>query len=164
MTIKLSLIVAMAEGNVIGINKEIPWYIPEDLQYFKAMTLGKPCIMGRKTFESIVARLGKPLPGRTSIVVSRSGFAHDGVACYPTIDEAVEAAKAVAEKDGAQEVMIIGGAQIYEQTLDSCDRLYITKVHEKYDGDAHFPPYDEKDWETSMWDDHGYYSFAVLER
>ncbi len=164
MTAKLALIVAMAEGNVIGINNEIPWYIPEDLQYFKAMTLGKPCIMGRKTFESIVNRLGKPLPGRTSIVISRSGFSHNGAISCTTIDDAIAAAKDVAEKDGVKEIMVIGGAQIYEQTLSDADRLYVTKIHEKYDGDAFFPPYDEKDWETSMWDDHGHYSFAVFER
>lgn len=164
MTTKLSLVVAMAENRVIGINNEIPWYIPEDLKYFKRVTMGKPCIMGRKTFESIVEKLGKPLPGRTSIVVSRSGFTHDGAVSVDSIDAAIEKAKEIADKDGADEIAVIGGAQIYEQTLPKADRLYLTKVHNRYDGDAFFPEFYETDWEKSSWEDHGEFSFLVLER
>ena len=163
-SIKTSLIVAMAEDNVIGLNNDMPWYIPEDLQHFKAMTLGKPCIMGRKTFESIVARLGKPLPERANIVVSRSGFTHDGADSASGLEDAIEKAKTIAKKDGADEIMIIGGAQIYELALPLADRLYITKIHEKYDGDAFFPEYREEDWETSLWDDQGHFSFVILEK
>ncbi|MEM6781040.1 MAG: dihydrofolate reductase [Pseudomonadota bacterium] len=164
MSVKLSLIVAMAENNVIGINNEIPWYIPDDLKYFKSVTMGKPCVMGRKTFDSIIAKLGKPLPGRQSIVISRSNFEHDEAIGALSIEDAIDKAKVEADKQGVNEVMVIGGAQIYEQTLPNADRLYLTKVHQKYDGDAFFPAFDEKDWETSMWDDHGDYSFLTLER
>lgn len=164
MTVKLSLIVAMAENHVIGVNNEIPWYIPEDLKYFKSVTIGKPCIMGRKTFESILNHLGKPLPGRTSVVVSKSGFSHEGAVVVETIEDAIAQAKVIAINDGANEVMVIGGAQIYAQTLALADRLYLTKIHEKYDGDAHFPDFEEQDWETEMWEDHGEYSFLTLER
>ena len=156
----ISIIVAMAENNVIGAGNDIPWYIPEDLKHFKTITMGKPCIMGRKTFESIVARLGKPLPGRTSIVISKSGYTHEGAKTASTIETTIE----IAKEESAEEIMIIGGAQIYEQTLPIADRLYLTKVHETYDGDAFFPEINNSDWKTLSEENHNTHTFLTLER
>jgi len=159
---KISLIVAMAENRVIGRRGKLPWRIPADLKYFKKITMGKPIIMGRKTFESI----GVALPGRTNIVVTRN----------PTIDNpdlvlarsVHEALKAAAEVDG--EAMIIGGGQIYEAALPLADRIYLTEVHGSYDGDAYFPHFERSMWREAAREDftaHGdipAYSFVVLER
>ncbi len=164
MSIKICLIAAMAKNNVIGLRNDIPWYIPEDFQHFKSVTMGKPCIMGRKTYESILEKLGKPLPGRTSIVISRSGYTHEGASSAANLDEAITKAKEIARKDVQSEIMIIGGAQIYEQSLALADRLYLTRIHEEYEGDAFFPKFDENDWKDSAWEDHDGYSFHTLER
>lgn len=159
-----SIIVAMADNNVIGLRNDIPWYIPEDLQYFKKVTMGKPCIMGRKTYESILARLGKPLPGRTSIVISSSGYTHDDAVVVSSLETAIEKARKIALKDGVEEIMVIGGAQIYALALPHANRLYITRVHDTPEGDAFFPPFDEQSFETATWDDRGEFSFVVLEK
>lgn len=164
-TIRTSIIVALSDNNVIGIKNDLPWYIPEDLKRFKSITFGKPCIMGRKTFESIVKRLGKPLPGRTSIVVSRSGYAHDGAIICPSLEAALIKARTIAVDNEASEIMVIGGAQIYEQALPLADRLYLTRVHQKIEGgDAFFPPVNEQDWETAVWEDFDGYTFLTLDR
>ena len=156
---RLSLIVAAADNNVIGIENKMPWHIPEDFKHFKSITMGKPCIMGRKTFESIVAQLGKPLPGRTSIVVSRNGFDHEGAVTTNSIEEAIEKAKT----ENAEEIMVIGGAQIYEQSLHLADRLYLTRVHQSPEGDAFFPELDET-WTQVQGEDHEGYSFLTFDR
>lgn len=156
---KLSLIVAAADNNVIGKDNKMPWHIPEDFKNFKSITMGKPCIMGRKTFESILAQLGKPLPGRTSIVVSRNGFDHEAAMTAGSLEEAIEKGKA--END--QEVMVIGGAQIYEQSLHLADRIYLTRVHQSPEGDAFFPELDES-WQQIQGEDHDGYSFLTFER
>lgn len=132
----ISLMVAHDPNRVIGVNNDLPWHIPEDLQYFKEKTMGKAMIMGRKTYESI----GRPLPGRLSIVVTRdpSYPAVEGVVVVHDLNEAIEKASAYAE-----EVMIIGGAEIFKLSLAIADRLYITEIHEAYDGDTFFPAYDE---------------------
>ena len=136
---RLSLIVAMAENRVIGRNNDLPWKIPEDLKHFKALTMGKPIIMGRKTFESI----GRPLPGRTNIVITRNDdWDAEGVNIVDTVEAAIDEAA----EEGAEEAMIIGGAAIYEQTLDLADRIYLTEVMDEFEGDTFFPDLDEGQW------------------
>jgi len=139
----IALIVAASENNVIGRNNQLPWYLPGDLQYFKAMTLGKPVIMGRKTFESI----GKPLPGRDNIVISRQAdYAAEGIKLVSSLAAAIELGESINLINGAEEVMIIGGAQIYAEALGLADRVYLTRVHRRVEGDAHFPELDLEQW------------------
>ncbi|MBI1327599.1 MAG: dihydrofolate reductase [Alphaproteobacteria bacterium] len=139
----LAAIVAMSQNRVIGWDNDIPWYIPADLKHFKKNTLGKPCIMGRKTYDSIIARLGKPLPERTNIVISRTPDLNDTRALWATsLDEAIEKAQAC---EGA-EIMIIGGAQIYELALPKLDRMYITEIMQDYEGDAFYPVFSRDEW------------------
>ena len=156
---KISLIVAVADNQVIGMNNEMPWYIPDDFKHFKAVTTGKPCIMGRKTYESILERNGKPLPNRTSIVISRSGYDHGGAVCVGSIDEAIEAAKVEAD----DEIIIMGGAQIYALSLPIADRIYYTQVHQSPEGDAFFPELGEE-WKETQRDDRDGFSFLVFEK
>lgn len=133
----ISLIAAMADGRVIGRDNQMPWHLPADLAHFKKLTLGKPVIMGRKTLESI----GKPLPGRHNIVLSRhADFSPPGVTVVADLDAALAAAGDVPE------IVIIGGATIYAQMLARADRLYLTLISLTVDGDAHFP-----DWTTEPW-------------
>lgn len=141
--IRLAAVVAMGSNRCIGIDNKLPWYLPEDLKHFKAVTLGKPVIMGRKTFESI----GKPLPGRTNIVVTRSAdWSAPGARVVNSIERAIGMGKAQAELDGVDEAMIIGGAQIYAETLSQLDRLYLTRVDTAPAGDAFFPELGD-DWQ-----------------
>ncbi|MBB5019832.1 dihydrofolate reductase [Chitinivorax tropicus] len=127
----VSLIAAMARNRVIGIENRLPWHLPEDLQYFKRITMGKPVIMGRKTYESI----GRPLPGRRNIVVTRSlEWAADGVHIAHSIDEALRLAGEI------EEIFVIGGAELYQQAMPFAQRLYLTEVDLTPPGDAHFPP------------------------
>lgn len=158
----VALIVAAADNNVIGINNQMPWHIPGDFKHFKAVTMGKPCIMGRKTFESILAQLGKPLPGRTSIVVSRSGFEHENAITCRTIADAI----AAAQKENPEEIMIIGGAQIYAQALEQklVDRIYLTRVHQSPTGDAFFPKLNMNEWDESERDLRDGFSFITLNK
>ena len=167
--IKLSHIVAMAENRCIGKDNQMPWHISDDLKRFKALTMGHPVIMGRKTFESILGYLKKPLPGRDSIIISRSGYENEfAVPVYSSIEEAVSAAKHLAEKQNLDEVFIIGGAQIYSQSVDLVDRLHLTKVHRAVEGDAFYPEADDVEWrETSREDCLSHdppYSFITLSR
>jgi dihydrofolate reductase len=157
--VKLSLIVAVADNNVIGIENKMPWHIPEDFKHFKEITMGKPCIMGRKTYESILEQLGKPLPGRKSIVVSRSGFEHEGAISATSFEEAIEKAKA----ETHDEVMVIGGSQIYALALPKADRIYLTRVHQEPEGDAFFPEFGP-DWIEKDFDARDGFSFVTLER
>ena len=127
----LSVIVAVADNGVIGRDNALPWHLPEDLRYFKRVTLGKPIVMGRRTFESI----GRPLPGRTNIVISRDpGFAAVGIEVAASLDAALQLAS------GAAEVVVIGGAEIYRLAIPRADRLYVTEVHTEPAGDALLPP------------------------
>ena len=143
---KLSLIVATAHNNVIGRNNELPWHLPQDLKYFKSVTLGKPIIMGRKTFESI----GKPLPGRTNIVVTRQrNWSFAGVLVAKSVEEALEIGKQFCNEQGklAEEVMVIGGAEIYRHALPFADRIYLTRIDVTVEkGDAHFPELAADKW------------------
>ena len=164
----LSLIVAAAENGVIGRNNALPWHLPEDLKYFKRTTLGKPIVMGRITFESI----GKPLPGRTNIVISRQpDYQAEGVKVVASIDEALALAEDIALIDGVDELMVIGGAAIYAEALPRADRLYLTEVHAEVPGDAYLPELDLAQWRECSRQRHGAsetnpydYSFVVYER
>ena len=138
-----SAIAAMARNRVIGQDNGLPWRLPGDLKFFKATTLGKPVVMGRKTFQSI----GRPLPGRPNIVVTRDpGFAAEGVHIARDIDSALDLAARLARETGAQEVMVIGGAEIYAQALPRLDRLYLTEIDAEIEGDAHFPEIEPRVW------------------
>jgi dihydrofolate reductase len=158
----VSLIVAMTPASVIGRDNDLPWRLPADLARFKALTMGHPIIMGRRTWDSI----GRPLPGRTSIVLSRSaGFAPAGAIVVPDFEQALVAAGAV------DEVFVIGGAQVYALALPRADRLYLSIVHADIDGDAHFPAFEPADWreveriERPADERHAWpMTFSVLER
>ena len=159
---KLSVIVAMAANRVIGHENRLPWHLPADLQHFKATTLGKPVLMGRKTWESI----GRPLPGRTNIVITRdTAYVAEGCVVVHSLDEAIHAA------GQAEEVMVIGGAELYRQALPQAERLYLTLVHGEFEGDIRFPEWQPDDWRETGRIDHGpddknphAYSFVTLER
>lgn len=145
MLLPLSIIVALADNHVIGINNQLPWHLPADLKHFKAVTTGKPIIMGRKTWES----LGRPLPSRLNIVVSRqAGFVAEGAEVYPTLEKAMLRANEWATAQQVAEIMLIGGAQLYSMALQAniVDKLYLTRVHLKPEGDAWFPKIDEDSW------------------
>ncbi len=135
----LSLIVAADENNVIGRDNKLPWHLPNDLKYFKNITWGMPVVMGRKTFESI----GKPLPGRTNIVVTRNmNWKGDGAIVVHQVNEAIE----VATSYDVKEIYIIGGAALFATTLADANRLYLTRIHHQFEGDVFFPAIDEKIW------------------
>jgi dihydrofolate reductase len=163
-----ALIAAVAENGCIGAGNKLPWYLPEDLRYFKRITSGKPVVMGRSTFES----LGRPLPNRTNIVITRNkGFhAPEGVRVAHSLEQALAVADAVAAIDGSEEVMIIGGAQIYALALPLVQRLYLTEVGKAVDGDAFFPSWDRTQWQELARESHHYepagldYSFVVYAR
>ncbi len=159
----LTLVVAVARNGVIGKDNGLPWRLPEDLKHFKRTTLGKPCIMGRKTWESIGAR---PLPGRPNIVVTRdTGYQAEGATVAHSLEAALQAAQP------AEEIMLIGGAQLFAQAMTDAHRIVLTEVHAEPEGDTHFPPFDEGDW-TEVWrEDHGAderhtypYAFRILDR
>jgi dihydrofolate reductase len=135
---RISMIAAMTEDRVIGIKNTLPWKLPNDMKWFRQHTMGKPIIMGRKTFESFGA---KPLPGRTNIIIThdKNYQANESIVVH-SIEEALQAA------GDAEEVMIIGGASFYEQMLDKADRLYLTFVHAGIKGDAWFPEINNRDW------------------
>lgn len=132
---RTALIVARANNGVIGRNNQLPWHLPADLRYFKQITLGKPVIMGRNTFESI----GRPLPGRTNVVLTATpGWQAPGVRVVADLEKALTLARAQAALDGVDEVMVIGGARVYGQAMAWVDRLYVTEVDVTPEGDAHF--------------------------
>ncbi|MES2907247.1 MAG: dihydrofolate reductase [Pseudomonadota bacterium] len=140
----LCIIVAVAENGVIGSDNALPWRLSSDLKRFKAVTWGKPIIMGRKTFDSI----GQPLPGRTNIIVTRdNSFAADGVEVAHSLDDAIGIAEKAALAANASEIMIAGGANIYAQVMDDADRIYITTVHDQPEGDAVFPQWNKNEWQ-----------------
>ncbi|MDD8059844.1 MULTISPECIES: type 3 dihydrofolate reductase [Shewanella] len=155
---RIAMIAAMANNRVIGKDNKMPWHLPEDLRHFKAMTLSKPVIMGRKTYESI----GRPLPGRHNIVISRNPqLSIDGVTCVTDFDAALKAAGDCAE------VVVIGGGQLYEQLLSQADVLYLTMIDLDVDGDTVFPAWDDGSWvienSESLTSDKGLqYSFNTL--
>ena len=166
--VALAVIVAVADNGVIGRNNSLPWHLPEDLRYFKRVTLGKPVVMGRKTFESI----GRPLPGRANIVITRShGWSVDGVSVVNSLDEALRLAADIAALDGTDELMVIGGAEIYTNAIPLAQRLYLTQVHADVEGDARLPEIYWSRWREvsrerfAASEDNPYdYSFVVFER
>ena len=165
---KLALIAAVAQNRVIGRDGKLPWYLPKDLRYFRAVTMGKPVLMGRKTWES----MNRPLPGRTNIVITRqAGYQAEGARVVPDLEGAIELAESIAMIDGVDEIMVIGGADIYRLALPRADRLYLTEVHAEVPGDVCFPAWDRDAWrevsredEAPRDDDSHRYSFVVYER
>lgn len=159
---KVSLVVAMAEDRVIGLDNKMPWHLSADLKYFKKITMGKPIIMGRKTCESI----GRTLPGRRNIVISRDpGFSQKG------FDVFNDPAVALADCRQQAEVMVIGGAQLYKALLPQADYLYITYIHARFPGDTFFPEFEQKQWQEIKRidvenDEHVEfsYSFVILQK
>lgn len=158
---KLSISVAMAENRVIGINNKMPWHLSADLQYFKKITMGKPILMGRRTFESI----GRPLPGRENIIISRNpDYQQHGCQVFQSIESAIESCI------GSEELMVIGGASFYQAILPKASHLYLTQIHQTFEGDTYFPEFDRSEWyeveRVDVTDDESVdfdYSFVTLE-
>ena len=159
---KISIVVAMDTNGVIGKDNELPWHLPADLQHFKKTTMGKPILMGRKTWESI----GRPLPGRTNIVITRdSDYRAEGCVVVNSIDAAMAAA------GEQEEVMVIGGAEFYRQVLPRTDTLYLTRINASFEGDTVFPALNPAEWQEVERDDRSAdeknphdYSFIRLDR
>lgn len=159
---RISLVVAAAENGVIGADNKLPWHLPDDLRRFKALTMGKPILMGRKTHESI----GRPLPGRTNIVITRQrGLALPGCIVVNTLEQATAAA------GGAAEIAIIGGAQLYALALSSAQVIQLTRVHAQPPGDARFPALLPHEWRERVIGTHAAderhafaFTFVELER
>jgi len=159
----ISLIAAMSDDRVIGIDNRLPWKLPADMRWFKQQTMGKPIVMGRKTFESFGAR---PLPGRTNIIITRDrDYAAEDCVVVHSVDAALAAAGDV------EEIMIIGGASFYEQMLSRADRLYLTFVHGTFSGDAWFPQFNPDEWNEMSREDRPAdeknpypHSFVILDR
>lgn len=165
---KLALIVAAAANNVIGCENRLPWHLPEDLKYFKATTMGKPIIMGRKTYDSI----GKPLPGRSNIVITRQrDWQAEGVLVAHDIDQAIELAESIVANadERIDEAVIIGGAEIYRVSIKRAQKIYLTRIKKNFSGDAYFPELSPQEWLKVSAIEGGAqssepYSFMVLER
>ena len=135
----LSLLLAADEQNVIGNKNQLPWHLPNDLRYFKNQTWGMPILMGRKTFDSI----GKPLPGRHSIVITRqTDWQKEGVVTVHSVEAAIEKAA----ESGAREIFVIGGAEIFNACFEKADRIYLTRIHHRFEGDAFFPEIPKNKW------------------
>lgn len=164
----IALIVARTRNGVIGRNNTMPWHLPEDLRYFKRVTLGKPVIMGRNTWES----LGKPLPGRDNIVVTRNADFHaHGATAVNDLETALLLADSLATARGADEIMIIGGAQVYCEALPFVQRAYVTEIDADIDGDTFFPEMHANEWHETARESHASceknpypYCFVTLER
>jgi dihydrofolate reductase len=155
-SLPLCLIAALAQNRVIGRDNQLPWRLPADLKHFKALTLGKPIIMGRKTWDS----LGRPLPGRLNLVVSRQpGLQLEGAEVFASLEAAIVRAEQWAHEQGVDELMLIGGAQLYQQALPLAERLYLTRVELSPEGDAWFPEFDAAAWHCTASE-----TFAPLEQ
>lgn len=148
---RIALVVARADNGVIGVENQLPWHLPCDLKYFKQVTMGKPVVMGRKTFESI----GRPLPGRTNVVITRNAdWSAPGARVVGSLADALKLAIAQADLDGADEVMVIGGATLYREAIDQVDRMYVTQVHASPYGDAFFEAPDQEKFTRTTVEDH----------
>ncbi|SEF62167.1 dihydrofolate reductase [Billgrantia desiderata] len=142
--VPVAMIAAVSRNGVIGVDNKLPWHLPEDLKFFKRMTQAKPLIMGRKTFASI----GRPLPGRLNIVVTcDKNFRHDGVRVCHDLESALFLADQQATIDASEEIMVMGGGEIYAQALPHASRIYLTEVDVEVEGDARFPELDEREWQ-----------------
>ncbi|MCK4945100.1 MAG: dihydrofolate reductase [Alphaproteobacteria bacterium] len=165
---KISIIAAVAENRVIGNKNKLPWRIKSDMMYFTEITRRKPLILGRKTFESI----GNPLKDRFVIVVTRNAkYQHEGIIVASTFDNALDIARKIAKENNQEEIMIGGGTEIYTLALPLVDKLYLTKIHLKPEGDALFPSFDHNDWSETKRKFHkakvgetADYTITVLER
>lgn len=151
----IALIAAVAKNNVIGKKGAMPWYLPEDLKRFKKITTGHVVLMGRKTFESILEHLGKPLPDRTNFVITRddSYQVPEGVVVYTDLEKALSDYQ-------DQDLYVIGGGEIFSQTFDRADKLYITHIDKEYDGDVFFPEIDPSVWQKAAEEKHEGFEFA----
>ncbi len=139
---RLSLLLAASENGVIGKDNQLPWHLPNDLKYFKNLTWGLPILMGRKTFLSI----GKPLPGRKSIVITRQKtWQHQGVDAVHSVKDAIKKGT----NYGAKEIFVIGGAEIFRSSLPEADRVYLTRIHQSFEGDVFFPELDKTEWQLT---------------
>jgi len=167
-SLPLVLVVAVAENGVIGRRGQMPWRISGDLKHFKAVTMGKPILMGRKTYDSI----GKPLPGRTSIVLTRDkNWRAEGVLVGHSLDEVLKLANDDAKKTDAREIAIVGGSALFEETLPIAAKIELTEVHASPEGDVLFPKYDRNAWRETRREgpmqgdkDEFAYSVVTLER
>lgn len=169
MNARITLVVAVARNGVIGRDGDMPWHIRTDLKRFKALTWGRPMVMGRKTWDAI----GRPLPGRESVVVTRDeGFSAEGAHVVHSLEAAIEQARALAVPLGAEEIAVIGGGEIYRQALAIADCLHITEVEAFPPGDAFFPPLDPALWmeetraphEAGESDDHAFAFVTYVRR
>jgi len=143
MSVRVAMIAGVAENGVIGAGGKIPWRVPSDMAFFKRTTMGKPIVMGRKQYETV----GRPLPGRTNLVVSRQvGYQPEGVIVINALDAAIDHAIAIAEADGADEAMVIGGGEIYAQAMERAERLYISHIALRPAGEVVFPAIDPRVW------------------
>lgn len=144
--IKVTIVVAVARNGAIGIGGDLAWRIKDDLKWFKKVTMGKPIVMGRKTFQSI----GKALPGRDNIIITRAqDFTADGVFITHNLEDALLLARECAVKSDAEEIAVIGGGEIYAQSLPHVDKIYMTRVETEIDGDVFFPKLDSHEWDES---------------
>ncbi len=151
MNLDIVLLAAIAENGVIGRANGLPWRLKSDMQHFRKVTMGKPVVMGRKTYQSI----GKPLPGRTTIVITRdAAFAAPGIVAAPDLSGALEAARGDAWRRGANAIVVAGGGEIYVQAMPLATQLSITEVHKRVDGDAHFPVIDTRTWRETGRSEH----------
>ncbi len=164
----LVLVAAVAENRVIGADGAMPWHYPADLAHFKRLTVGHPVIVGRATYESIAARIGGPLPDRTSVVLTTrdidDGDLPVGAVVANDLAEAVSRAAADAAERGAEAIYVIGGATVYEQLLDRADRMVLTEVPERPEGDTRFPSWDEGAWTAVDRETDGDLAFVTYER
>ncbi|MFW5903827.1 MAG: dihydrofolate reductase [Halolamina sp.] len=158
------LIAAVAENGVIGVDGEMPWHYPADLRHFKQTTTGHPVIMGRRTYESIRARLGGPLPNRTNIVLSRRDRDYEGARVVRSLEEALATARDVLRDRTTTTVYVVGGASVYEQFLPVADRLLITEIPDSLEGDTVFPDWDAARWREVDREREGDLAFVTYER
>ncbi|QKJ30549.1 dihydrofolate reductase [Mucilaginibacter mali] len=157
----ISAVVAIAENNAIGKNNQLLWHLPNDLKHFKRITSGHTVIMGRKTYDSV----GRPLPNRRNIIITRQNIEIPGCEVVGSVDEAIALCA------GEEEVFIVGGAEIYKLAMPQTDRIYLTIVHQSFNADAYFPQIDDNEWAETEREDHGTdekhaipYSFITLQR
>jgi len=161
----ISLIAAMGKNRTIGKNGKLPWNMPSDLKYFRDKTKGKTVVMGRKTYDSI----GRPMPDRTNIIITRDqDYKTEGCIVVHSVEEAIKEAEKI---NANQELMIIGGSQIYKEFLSKANRIYLTIIEGEFEGDTFFPEYDVTQWKEVSYEEHERdaenpynYRFVVLER
>ncbi|MCJ7787258.1 MAG: dihydrofolate reductase [Methyloceanibacter sp.] len=164
----IALVVAMAENRAIGLGGNLPWHLSSDMRYFRKITMGKPIVMGRLTFKS----LGRALPGRVNIVLTRNAaFEAPGAIMAYNLEEAFDVARKAAAKDGVDEIMVIGGEDVFREVLQQAGRIYLTEVHATPEADTWFPALDGGEWREVSREDHApgpkddhAFSFVVLER